>query len=225
MSRRAVRTVSAEVDLSGFLTMPAELPLPWNAAAVFRRTAPLELEIGSGKGLFIRSAAEQCPQHNFLGIEIGAKYARFAAAGIARRSLPNAVIVCGDAASILTESVPDDSLEAVHVYFPDPWWKRAHRKRRILRMEVLQLIERRLRPGGTLHFWTDVEEYFRTTLKLLAQTTTLQGPFDVPQHEAKHEFDYRTHYERRTRLHNETVYRAEFRKKTGAAPNGPFPLP
>ena len=192
--------------------MPMELPTPWDAAAVFGRQAPLELEIGSGKGLFIRSAAERYPQHDFLGIEIGTKYARFAAAGIAKRSLPNAVMVCGDAAVILAESIPDNVLESVHAYFPDPWWKRAHRKRRILRTEVLQLIERRLRPGGTLHFWTDVEEYFRTTLKLLAQTTTLEGPFDVPQREAEHEFDYRTHYERRTRLHDEPVFRTEFRK-------------
>jgi tRNA (guanine-N7-)-methyltransferase len=181
MPRRAVRTISAEVDLSRFLKTSEELPVPWNAAAIFGRQAPLELEIGSGKGLFIRRAAELFPKHDFLGIEIGAKYARFSAAGIARLSLPNAVMVCGDAAKILEESIPNDALEAVHVYFPDPWWKRTHRKRRILRTGVLQLIESRLRPGGSLHFWTDVEEYFRSTLKLLAQATTLQGPFGVPQ--------------------------------------------
>jgi len=212
MSRRAVRTIPVGINLSRFLKEPEELPIPWNAMVIFGRQAPLELEIGSGKGLFIRSAAERCPQHDFLGIEIGPKYARFSAAGIARRSMPNAVMVCGDASKILEETIPDDALEAVHVYFPDPWWKRAHRKRRILRTEVLQLIERRLRSGGSLHFWTDVEEYFRTTLKLLVQTTTLQGPFEVPSKEAEHEFDYRTHFERRTRLHGEFVFRTEFRK-------------
>ncbi len=212
MARRAVRTISAEVDLAGLLKTPETLPKPWNPQEIFGRQAPVELEIGSGQGLFIRRAAEQFPKHDFLGVEIGPKYARFSAAGIARRSLTNAVMVCGDAAKILEESIPDDSLEAVHVYFPDPWWKRAHRKRRILRTEVLQLIERRLRPGGSLHFWTDVEEYFRSTLKLLAQTTTLQGPFEVPQREAEHEFDYRTHFERRTRLHGEAVFRTEFKK-------------
>ena len=213
MTRRAVRAIPATVDLSRFLKTPDELPVPWNSAAIFGRSAPLELEIGSGKGLFIRSAAERCPQHDFLGIEIGPKYARFSAAGIAKRSLPNAVMVCGDAADILEESIPGNALEAVHVYFPDPWWKRAHRKRRVLRTAVLQLIERRLRSGGSLHFWTDVEEYFRTTLTLLAQTTTLQGPFEVPQREAEHDFDYQTHFERRTRLHGDAVFRAEFRKR------------
>ena len=214
MSRRAVRTIPAEVDLSRVLKTPEELPLPWNPAKIFGRQAPLELEIGSGKGLFIRSAAKRTPEHDFLGIEIGLKYARFSAAGIARWSLPNAVMVCGDAAGILEELIPADSLEAVHVYFPDPWWKRAHRKRRVLRVEVLKRIEDCLEPGGSLHFWTDVEEYFQTTLKLLAQTTALQGPIEVEQEEAEHEFDYRTHFERRIRLHGEVVFRAEFRKRT-----------
>ena len=122
-------------------------------------------------------------------------------------------IVCGDAALILREMIPNDTLAAVHVYFPDPWWKRAHRKRRILRAEVLQLIESRLASGGSLHFWTDVEEYFISTLDLLAKTTTLQGPFDVPEPEAEDDMDYHTHFERRTRLHGEKVYRTIFRKE------------
>ncbi len=213
MPRRPVRTISEDVDLSCVLKAPEELPKPWNPTELFGRVAPLELEIGSGKGLFIRRAAVQFPNHDFLGIEIGLKYARFAAAGILKRGLTNAVMVGGDATKVLEEQVPDDFLEAVHVYFPDPWWKRAHRKRRVLREEVLRLIERRLRPGGTLHFWTDVEEYFQSTLKLLAKSTTLLGPFDVPEHEAEHEFDYRTHFERRTRLHGENVFRTEFRKR------------
>lgn len=211
MARRAVKTIDRNRDLSSVLKMPEELPKPWNAEELFGRTAPLELEIGSGKGLFIRAASDRFPEHDFLGIEIGQKYARFCAARLVGREQRNAVMVCGDAAAVLRDVIPDDSLEAVHVYFPDPWWKRAHRKRRILRTEVLQLIERRLRPGGTLHFWTDVEEYFLSTLKLLDQKTSLLGPFGVPEKEAENDFDYRTHFERRTRMHGEPVYRAEFR--------------
>ncbi len=79
---------------------------------------------------------------------------------------------------------------------------------------MLQLIESRLRPGGVLHFWTDVEEYFLSTLKLLADHTTLQGPNMVPEKDAEHEFDYRTHFERRTRLHGEKVFRTEFHKSS-----------
>ncbi|MDR1270523.1 MAG: tRNA (guanosine(46)-N7)-methyltransferase TrmB [Planctomycetaceae bacterium] len=212
MARRAVKTIRENPDLSRVLKKPEELPNPWDSATVFCRQAPLELEIGSGKGLFLRRVADQFPEHDFIGIEIGQKYARFSAAGLCNRKNCNAIIVCGDAAQILKELIPDHFLEAVHVYFPDPWWKRAHRKRRILRLEVLQLIERRLRPEGTFHFWTDVEEYFLSTLKLLATGTSLLGPFEVPEKEAEHDFDYRTHFERRTRLHGEKVYRTIFRK-------------
>jgi tRNA (guanine-N7-)-methyltransferase len=212
MARRAVKTISENLDLSRVLKKPEELPTPWGSEIIFGCSAPLELEIGSGKGLFLSRVANQLPEHNFIGIEISPKYARFSAARLCNRKNHNAVIVCGDAASILKEQIPNNFLEAVHVYFPDPWWKRAHRKRRILRLEVLQLIEQRLRPNGIFYFWTDVEEYFLSTLNLLTTGTSLLGPFDVPEKEAEHDLDYRTHFERRTRLHNEKVYRTSFRK-------------
>ena len=212
MARRAVKTIDPNADLSSVFKMPDDLPNPWDAEKLFGRIAPLELEIGSGKGMFIANAAGHCPQHNFLGIEIGVKYARFSAARLIRQHRTNAVMICGDAALVLRNTIPNDSLAAVHVYFPDPWWKRAHRKRRVLRCEVLQLIERRLMLGGALHFWTDVEEYFLSTLDLLAKTTALQGPFEEPEQEAADDMDYRTHFERRTRMHGEKVYRVMYRK-------------
>lgn len=212
MARRAVKSITQDTDLSPVLVNAEELSKPWNPEKLFGRVAPVELEIGSGKGLFIRRAADTFPDHDFLGIEIGKKYARFSAARLLNRNARNAVMVCGDAAKILEETIPENSLEAIHVYFPDPWWKRAHKKRRILRTEVLKLIESRLRHGGVLHFWTDVEEYFKTTLKLLAAETSLEGPLEVPEKEAEDEFDYRTHFERRTRLHGEPVFRSEFRR-------------
>ncbi len=213
MARRAVKTIDSQIDLSAILKNPQDLPKPWDAAVLFQRVAPLELEIGSGKGLFIRRAADQCPEHDFLGIEVGRKYARYCASRLLHRSSHNAVMVCGDAAQILEEWIPQNYLDAIHVYFPDPWWKRAHKKRRILRVEVLKLIESRLKVEGKLHFWTDVEEYFQSTVHLLAENTQLDGPFNVPECEAENEFDYRTHFERRTRLHGKPVYRAELIKR------------
>jgi tRNA (guanine-N7-)-methyltransferase len=73
-------------------------------------------------------------------------------------------------------------------------------------------VERTLAPGGRLHFWTDVEEYFHTTLELIAATVRLAGPLTVLEQPAEHDLDYRTHFERRTRQNELPVYRAEFSK-------------
>ena len=78
--------------------------------------------------------------------------------------------------------------------------------------QFLQDAERVLAPGGTLHFWTDVEEYFHTARAAIAASTRLAGPFDVPEVPAADDLDYRTHFEGRTRLAGEVVYRAEYRK-------------
>ena len=212
MGRRALRKTDPSIDLTGHLKTFEQLPNPWDVAALFGRAAPLEVEVGSGKGLFLRSTAALRPEVDFLGIEVVRKYAEFTAAALAKRGLCNARIACADALRIFHELIPDDSLAAVHVYFPDPWWKKRHRKRRVMRESLLRDVERSLLPGGSLHFWTDVQEYFEITLELLPTCTALEGPLPVPETPAEHDMAYRTHFERRVRLASEPVYRAEFRK-------------
>ncbi len=212
MGRRALRKITPGLDLSRHLKTIEELPQPWRAATLFGREGPLEVEIGSGKGLFLRNAAAAQPAVDFLGIEIARRYAEFAAAALRKQELPNALVVRGDALRVFHEFLPDRSVAAVHIYFPDPWWKKRHKKRRVMRESLLADIERTLRPGGSLHFWTDVEEYFRTSLELVAAHTRLEGPLEVPEAPAEHDMAYRTHFERRMRQHQEPVYRAEFRK-------------
>jgi tRNA (guanine-N7-)-methyltransferase len=213
MGRRALRKINPSLDLAAHLKTIEQLPRPCTAETLFGRAAPLEVEIGSGKGLFLRNAAAAKPDADFLGIEVAKKYAEFAAAGLAKAGLTNAVMVHGDGLRVFQELIPDNSLAAVHVYFPDPWWKKRHRRRRVMRESFLRDIERTLRPGGSLHFWTDVEEYFQTSLELLASQTTLLGPLPVPETPAEHDMAYRTHFERRVRLASEAVYRSEFRKR------------
>jgi tRNA (guanine-N7-)-methyltransferase len=212
MPRRALRKIDPALDLASFWRTFDELPRPWDSTVLFGRSAPLEVEVGSGKGLFIASAAAANRGHNYLGIEIALKYSRFAAARLAKAGLRNAMMVNADAQRVFGELLPDMSLAAVHVYFPDPWWKARHKKRRVLNERFVKHVERTLLPGGSLHFWTDVEEYFQTALALIAMQTALTGPIEVPPAEPAHELDYRTHFERRVRLVGESVYRAEFRK-------------
>ena len=180
---------------------------------LFGRVAPLELEIGSGKGLFISSTADARRDRNYLGVEIAYRYALMSAAKLAKRGATNGVMLCADAAKVLREIVPLDSLDDAHIYFPDPWWKKAHRKRRIVRPDVVQTIEKRLRKGGRLHFWTDVKEYFDSGVEIIKLSTTLAGPFPVRERPAADSMDFRTHFERRTRLNEQPVYRSVFVKR------------
>lgn len=212
MGRRALRKIDSELDLSRHYHELEQLQPPWNPAAWFERSAPIEIEIGSGKGLFLAGAARTLAGHDFVGIEIARKYARFAAARLARQQLSNARMIQGDGLRFFREFLGDSLLHAVHVYFPDPWWKKRHRKRRVMTVDFMRDIERTLIAGGRLHFWTDVGEYFEATLPLLAEATRLEGPFEVSERPAEHDLDYRTHFERRMRLHGLPVFRAEFRK-------------
>jgi tRNA (guanine-N7-)-methyltransferase len=212
MGRRALRKVDPALDLSRHFHEASELPPIFNQSALFDRPAPLEIEVGSGKGLFLTAAAREQPERNFLGIELARKYARYAAARLVKQGSANAVMICGDGLLLFRQWFLPESLAAVHVYFPDPWWKKRHKKRRVMNEQFLHDVERTLVVGGRLHFWTDVEEYFRSTLELISTTVKLAGPLDVDERPAEHDLDYHTHFERRTRKNELPVYRAEFRK-------------
>ena len=177
-------------------------------------TLPIELEIGSGKGLFLARAAEQTPGHYFIGLELATKYARESQTRLEKRSVPNACFVACDAVAVMHQDVSDSCLHAVHVYFPDPWWKSRHKKRRVLSDETILHIQRTLIPGGMLHFWTDVLDYYEEAVARIGELTQLQGPFYVPEPSAEHDMDYRTHFERRTGLNGLPVYRARFEKRS-----------
>lgn len=210
MGRRALPRTDA--DPSGHYLEARNLPEPFDPVEVFGRTAPLQVEVGSGKGLFLASAAPATPDHDFLGIEIARKYAKFTASRLAKADVTNAVLVHGDAQQIFQQHLTDESINAVHIYFPDPWWKKRHHKRRIMNEIFLKQVCRVLRPGGRLHFWTDVAAYYTASLELIAERTPLSGPHNVAESPAAHDLDYRTHFERRMRQHGRPVYRCEFSK-------------
>jgi tRNA (guanine-N7-)-methyltransferase len=213
MGRRALRAIDPALDLSEYLYELDDVPQPLAPSVFFASDAPLEVEMGSGKGLFMQSACEANPDRNFLGVEVSRKYARFSAARLAKREHTNGKMISGDGLRLFREFLTDESVRAVHVYFPDPWWKKRHKRRRVMKTELLQDVQRVLVPGGSLHFWTDVEEYFQTTLDLIAEEVALDGPIDVSQRPAEHNLDYRTHFERRMRLRDLPVFRSEFRKR------------
>ena len=209
MPRRALRHIDESLDYSRHLFLIRELQQPWDLAKYFSDpAAPLEVEIGSGKGQFIHDAALAQPDHNFIGTEIAHKYAAYCAARLIKEGISNAIMFSGDGLQLFREFLPENSLAAVHVYFPDPWWKARHRKRRVMQMELVRACEKCLVPGGKLHFWTDVQEYFETALEMMAAESTLKGPFTPDVDPSQ----WRTHFEKRTVIEGRPVFRSWFEK-------------
>jgi tRNA (guanine-N7-)-methyltransferase len=208
MPRRAPKKPPPSVDLSTHLLVLDDLPEPLDPGSLFPTAQPVELEVGSGKGLFLRSACAARAGSNFLGIEIAAGYARMCAGRLAVAEAANARIIHGDAQRLVRSMLPDASLAAIHVYFPDPWWKARHRKRRVLSVPFLEHAGRVLVPDGRLHVWTDVEEYFIEAMDVARQTGRFGAPEEEAATQAEHDLDYRTHFERRTRLAGQPVWRA-----------------
>lgn len=174
--------------------------------------ARLELEIGSGKGLFLMNQSPQHQETRYIGLELAAKYAWECQAKVEKADLKNLRFFACDAVAVIDRDVQTDSIDAVHVYFPDPWWKAKHKKRRVLNEDSLRNIERILKPNGELHFWTDVLDYYELTLELIDQVTRFEGPLFVSEPASTHDMDYRTHFERRTRRNGLPVYRSRFIK-------------
>jgi tRNA (guanine-N7-)-methyltransferase len=220
MPRRPPRKPDPRLDLSGHLLPLAMLANSFDPASVFPSAAPVELEVGSGKGLFLTSAATAAPDRNFLGVEIAPGYARMIAGRLAAAGLGNARIIQGDAGFLVGSLLPDACLAGMHVYFPDPWWKARHRKRRVLSEPFLLQAGRVLAPAGLLHIWTDVEEYFVEALAAARATGLFGEPRVEEPHEPAHDLDYRTHFERRTRLAGMPVWRAAL-ERSQAAPTVP----
>lgn len=234
MPRAALRRPNPDLDLAPFLKDPDDLPETISSQSLFGNDLPLEIEVGSGKGLFLQTESQRRREHNFFGIEIARKYAAHAAARFARLELKNAMMLAGDATPLFAPSqtkslqptlhpelvegpprIANGSLEAVHVYFPDPWWKKRHRKRRVLSESNIRQFSRALRVGGRLHFWTDVLDYFELTVELIAEIAPELGvPLPETQRDSTHDLDYHTHFERRSRKYGIPVYRVCYRKRS-----------
>lgn len=184
--------------------------LDWHV--LFGSDAPVEIEVGSGTGLFLVTAGAERPETNFLGIEVSRKYANLSAGRVAKRGIDNVRVLVADARDVFSHQVPTCSVQAVHVYFPDPWWKRRHKKRRVLNEVFLRDVQQVLVPGGRLHVWTDVEEYFKTTRELVRRYTDLCPQSSSPQREPEHDMDYQTNFERKMRRRGRPIFRALYSK-------------
>lgn len=127
---------------------------------LFATRAPLEIEIGSGRGRFLLHRAAAHPDRNFLGIDYRWRFLREGVERAERRGLTNLLFFKAEAEEVVPHLVPEESIEVFHIYFPDPWHKRKHKKRRLLTPAFFKLLHRRLKPGGALELATDNFDYF-----------------------------------------------------------------
>jgi tRNA (guanine-N7-)-methyltransferase len=174
---------------------------------VFQNSHPVEIEVGFGKGLFLVTASQSCPGVNFLGIEILRKYQLFTATRLAKRGLANVRLAKWDARLFLRDRVATASVQAVHLYFPDPWWKKRHRKRRVFTPEFAGQCERVLRVGGRLNVVTDVADYFDVITELVRRQQGLKALPPPDEHHPAHDLDYLTNFERKFRKQNRPIFR------------------
>jgi tRNA (guanine-N7-)-methyltransferase len=134
----------------------------------FGRGGPVHIEIGCGKGTFLVNQGRVQPEVNFIGIERASKYYRYAMDRIGRWGLTNVRIARTDAASFVANFVADGSVDCFHIYFPDPWPKRRHHRRRFFCSANLQQLLWCLRTGGQVRVATDHLEYFQVIRELAA---------------------------------------------------------
>jgi tRNA (guanine-N7-)-methyltransferase len=152
-------------------------PAPADFSGVFGNSNPLTVEIGFGMGIATANIAAENPGKNYLGIEVHRPGIGRLLWEIERRSLANIRIIEHDAAEVFRLMIPPASLEAVHLFFPDPWPKKRHHKRRLLTRPFTETLARGLMPGAYIYMVTDWEDYGNWALAELSATAGLSNPY------------------------------------------------
>ena len=151
-----------------------------NPAAIFGSSAPLEIELGAGTGDFIIARAAEFPERNFLAIESSGVVSRMLAVRCGRAALRNLRVLRMDGRTLVNLMIAPESVSAYHIYFPDPWPKERHHKRRLFTPYLVANLERTLAPGGTLYVATDVGEYAGEIFAMLDAVALVSSPEEVP---------------------------------------------
>ncbi|WP_064556854.1 tRNA (guanosine(46)-N7)-methyltransferase TrmB [Buttiauxella brennerae] len=179
---RAMRRIRSFVRRQGRLTKGQEFALenywpvmgveyetaPVDFTALFGREAPATLEIGFGMGTSLVAMAQANPQQNFLGIEVHSPGVGACLATAHEEGVENLRVMCHDAVEVLEKMIPDNSLNMVQLFFPDPWHKARHNKRRIVQVPFAELVKSKLKLGGVFHMATDWEPYAEHMLEVMS---------------------------------------------------------
>lgn len=166
-----------ELNVEGVGLEVERLPRPIDWAALYGNANPVELEIGSGKGTFITDQAKARKDTNFFGIEWANFFYRYTADRLRRNGCTNARAIRAEAVFFLREFVPPGSLSVLHIYFPDPWPKARHQKRRSISDASMPMFWQVLKPGGRLSIVTDHKGYWEENIEPAVMGAVAKGLF------------------------------------------------
>jgi tRNA (guanine-N7-)-methyltransferase len=177
-------------------------------AAAFGNAKPVVAEIGFGMGQATWRIAQDRPEFNYLGVEVHTPGVGRLLADLAGRGIENVRIFRHDAVEVFERMVAPASFAGLHVFYPDPWPKKRHHKRRLIREGLAGLLASRLAPGGYLYFVTDIEDYARWSLEVLSRTEGLSNRFAefAPRQEWRPETKFEAHASRDGRSRWELIF-------------------
>ncbi|AFP85827.1 tRNA (guanine-N(7)-)-methyltransferase [secondary endosymbiont of Heteropsylla cubana] len=165
--RLTKRQKYALVNLFPVIGTPYQI-YPLNLQKLFDRIAPIILEIGFGMGSSLVEMAAAYPEYNFIGVEVYLPGVGSCLASTKERNIYNLRLICHDAVEVLEDMIPSGSLSLVQIFFPDPWHKARHNKRRIIQPSFIDLIGNKLALGGIVHIATDCKSYAEHILKVIS---------------------------------------------------------
>jgi len=182
-----------------------KLPKPLDFAALYGNGNPVEIEIGMGKGTFLTEQARIRPDVNFFGIEWARWFWRYSSDRLRRAGCKNVHTIRAEASFFLHEFVVNEALSVVHIYFPDPWPKARHHKRRLIQPLFLVELHRVLAPGGRVQIVTDHKEYFEQIEQVVGGSSLKVLEYNRPGSAADGEF-VGTNFERKYRREGRPFY-------------------
>lgn len=169
----------------------------WNLLDKFGRDADTVVEIGFGMGTSLLTMAKNNPDTNYVGIEVHHAGVGSFAADLHDEQLTNVRIVAHDAVEVFKTQIGDNSLAGIQIFFPDPWHKKRHNKRRLIQPELIQLLAKKIRPGGFIHCATDWEDYALHMMEVLSAEPSLHNQQAVGEYSPKPESRPMTKFELR----------------------------
>lgn len=186
---------------------------PFDFKTIYGNENPVVLEIGFGMGHSLVEMAKQHPECNYLGIEVHTPGMGACIANAVENQVTNLRVICHDATEILRDCIADNSLGGLQLFFPDPWHKAKHHKRRIVQPAFIETVQQKLMSGGFIHMATDWENYAEHMLAVLQQYQALHNTSDTHDYIPRPDFRPLTKFEQRGHRLGHGVWDLYFRKK------------